>query len=194
MGRRRSFDDRQVLDAVRDQFWAKGYEATSVDDLMRATGLGKGSLYRAFGGKRQLFLTVLESYAEARVQEVRAAMTRPAPAVERLRAALRVIPGDPGPIPFDRGCLLANTATELAGRDEEVLARARRAYALVTELISNTVREAVEDEALPSDTDASSLGRLLFAVMQGVEFLSKTGMPPEELDAIGVAAADRLLR
>jgi AcrR family transcriptional regulator len=193
MGRRRSFDDEQVLDTVRDQFWAKGYEATSVDDLVRATGLGKGSLYGAFGGKRQLFLTVLESYAAARLAEVTAALAGPAPAVERLRAVLRVIPSDSGPIPFDRGCLLANTSTELAARDEQVLALARRTYAQVEERIADTVREAVEERALPADTDAPLLGRLLFTVMQGLEFLTKTGVRPEELDAIGIAAADRLL-
>jgi len=107
VGRRRSFDEGQVLDAVRDQFWAKGYAATSVDDLMKATGLGKGSLYGAFGGKRQLFLTVLDTYAAARVGEVRAALAGAAPAVQRLRAALRFTPSDAGPVPFDRGCFLA---------------------------------------------------------------------------------------
>jgi TetR/AcrR family transcriptional regulator, transcriptional repressor for nem operon len=194
MGRRREFDDGQVLDSVRDQFWAKGYAATSVDDLVHATGLGKGSLYGAFGGKRQLFMMVLETYATARVEEVRAALAGSAPAVDRLRALLRVVPADPGPIPFDRGCFLANTATELAARDGDVLDRARRAYASVEGLITAAVQEAVDEGGLPAATDAPALGRLLLAVQQGMEFLKKTGMSAEDLDGVGVAAADRLLR
>jgi TetR/AcrR family transcriptional repressor of nem operon len=193
MGRRRSFDEGQVLNAVRDQFWAKGYAATSVDDLMQATGLGKGSLYGAFGGKHQLFLTVLDTYATARVDDLRAALAGSAPAVQRLRAALRFTPSDAGPIPFDRGCFLANTSTEMAARDEEILTRARRTYARVETLIVETVQAAVDEGDLPPDTDTQSLGRLIFAVMQGIEFLTKTGMPPDTLDAIGSAAADRLL-
>ena len=63
MARPRKFDEQQVLEAARDQFWKNGYAATSLDDLTKATGLGKGSLYGAFGGKHQLFLKVLGTYA-----------------------------------------------------------------------------------------------------------------------------------
>ena len=54
MARPRGFDEKQVLNAVRDQFWNAGYAATSLEDLMRVSGLGKGSLYAAFGDKRRL--------------------------------------------------------------------------------------------------------------------------------------------
>lgn len=59
MPRPREFDENRVLLAVRDEFWDKGYAATSMDDLLRVSGLGKGSLYGAFGDKRSLFLRVL---------------------------------------------------------------------------------------------------------------------------------------
>lgn len=62
MGRLRSFDERTVVAAATTAFTALGYEATSVDDLLRATGLHRGSLYQAFGSKRGLFISALRAH------------------------------------------------------------------------------------------------------------------------------------
>ena len=59
MGRTRGFDEACVVRQANDAFLATGYEATSVDDLVRATGLQRGSLYQAFGSKRGIFLAAL---------------------------------------------------------------------------------------------------------------------------------------
>lgn len=64
VGRPRQFDENQVLDQAMTVFWTNGYEATSMADLMNATGLHKGSLYQAFGNKHQLFVTALNRYLE----------------------------------------------------------------------------------------------------------------------------------
>ncbi|WEV74433.1 TetR/AcrR family transcriptional regulator [Bifidobacterium sp. ESL0798] len=61
MARPRSFDEQQVLTQCGEVFRRQGYEATSVDDLVAATGLKRGSLYQAFGSKQGVFLTVLQS-------------------------------------------------------------------------------------------------------------------------------------
>jgi AcrR family transcriptional regulator len=184
-----------VLEAVRDEFWAKGYTATSLDDLMKATGLGKGSLYGAFGDKHQLFLKALGIYAGERVVGIQEALAGEGSAVERLRAAFDV----PEPAGGDvqeatRGCLLANSSTELAALDDEVLACARKTYQAVEDLLVDIVALAVAEGDLPAGTVPRDLGRLLFAVQQGVEFLSKTGMEPAALRQIGRSAAAALLR
>lgn len=71
MPRPREFDENRVLLAIRDEFWDKGYAATSMDDLLRVSGLGKGSLYGAFGDKRSLFLRVLRDYDDANLLMLR---------------------------------------------------------------------------------------------------------------------------
>ncbi len=65
MPRPRQFEEEVVLAAVQAVFWDNGYAGTSLDDLVAASGLGKGSLYGAFGDKRSLFLRVLREYDEA---------------------------------------------------------------------------------------------------------------------------------
>jgi TetR/AcrR family transcriptional repressor of nem operon len=64
VARTREFDEDQVLDAALQTFRRKGYEATTLPDLLEATGLARQSLYNAFGDKRELFLTSLRRYAE----------------------------------------------------------------------------------------------------------------------------------
>lgn len=81
MARHREFDEDRVILAIRDEFWDKGYAATSMDDLLRVSGLGKGSLYGAFGDKRSLFLRVLRDYDDANLLTLR----------ERLESAARGI-------------------------------------------------------------------------------------------------------
>jgi AcrR family transcriptional regulator len=78
VARPRSFDEAQVLRTARERFSSTGYAATSIDEVAAATGLGKGSLYGAFGDKHQLFLRVFDGYcADVReqVEQALAAIT-----------------------------------------------------------------------------------------------------------------------
>lgn len=188
MGRPRTFDREEALLRLRDEFWKRGYAATSIDDLMKATGLGKGSLYLAFGDKHQLFLEVLDGYVARGLDGVRNALSGEAPAIERLRAFFRASPKAGG-----RGCLLMRSTTELASSDPDVEERARRNYRAMEAAIADVVRDAIAEGDLAKDTDPSRLGRLLLAVGQGMVFLAKTGLTDEELDAIGKEATTRLL-
>src|ERR1700738_3636772 len=78
MARPRKFDETDVVAAARDEFWTRGYAATSVDDLTNVTGLGKGSLYGAFGDKHGLFLRAPNDYTGSALIGVRAAPRDPA--------------------------------------------------------------------------------------------------------------------
>jgi AcrR family transcriptional regulator len=77
MARSRSFDEGEVLRAARDQFWWAGHAAARVDDIAAATGLGKGSLYGAFGDKHQLFLRTFHDRCAGLIEAVRRALDGP---------------------------------------------------------------------------------------------------------------------
>ena len=80
----------EVVAAARDEFWKRGYAATSVDDLTAATGLGKGSLYGAFGDKHSLYLRALDDYISSSLDDVRASLRNPAfSAYDRLARHIR---------------------------------------------------------------------------------------------------------
>ncbi|WP_206685798.1 TetR/AcrR family transcriptional regulator [Kribbella qitaiheensis] len=163
---------------------------------MKATGLGKGSLYGAFGDKHQLFLKVLGSYAHDTADGVCDAVARGERAIDVLRGFFIPEPADgqDGPVPMTRGCFLANSSTELAARDPEVTGCARATYQAVEDCFTNAVARAVAEGDLPEDTNRRELGRLLLAIQQGLQFLMKTEMTPEALGEIGSATVSRLLK
>ena len=77
MARPPGFDRAQVLEAVERQFRKTGYAGTSLDDLCAATGLGRGSLYAAFGDKHSLFLQAFGGYCDRNESWLEAALNGP---------------------------------------------------------------------------------------------------------------------
>lgn len=193
MARPRAFDENQVLNAVRDQFWDTGYAATSLEDLMRVSGLGKGSLYAAFGDKRQLFLRVLRSYTAGIHDHLRQALTEAPRAIDALRMLLEAPVDEGNGSGARRGCLLANSTCELGNADPEVLAHAHDTYEGSTALIAECVCRAQDEGDLPAESDPIALARALLAAQQGILFMSRTGMDAATLAATARSLSDQLL-
>ncbi|MGO1054625.1 TetR/AcrR family transcriptional regulator [Crossiella sp. CA198] len=192
MPRPRSFDEREVLTAVCAQFERAGYAATSLDDLMQVTGLGKGSLYGAFGDKRQLFLRALEINRERQVEALCAGLREGSGSMlERLRALLVRMATTPST--QERfGCLLVSGATELGGDDPEVLARTQSTFAAIEELVARALATAVTEGELHPDTDTSAQARVLLATLQGVELLRRGGLSEQTIGEVVGAAVTNL--
>ena len=190
MARPRKFAESDVVAAARDEFWTRGYAATSVDDLTAATGLGKGSLYGAFGDKHGLYLRALDDYIASSLDEVRAQLRDPAfRAYERLahhlRAQVKAIAADKR----RRGCMMAKSAAELAGLDEAVDKKVERAYATWRDELVACVKEAQRDGDIDAKQNPQALAGALLAFMRGQEALHKGGAKPAQLKA----AADEMV-
>jgi TetR/AcrR family transcriptional repressor of nem operon len=189
MARPRNFDERSVLQAARHQFMSTGYAATSVDELMSATGLGKGSLYGAFGDKHRLFLRVFDEYCADSVEAVRESLTGPeSEAYERIRRHVMGVVAGTVDDTDHLGCLLAKGTAELAGQDPAVATRALRTFQLLEDLLTDCVEQAQRHGDIEPGTDARTLAGLLLAVARGVEALGKAGKDGASLRRIGEAA------
>src|SRR6185369_919760 len=90
-GRPRSFDEREALEKATQVFWSKGYDGTTIDDLVDGMGVGRPSLYSVFGDKRTLFLRVLRAYAETKGARAAKALLSPQPLRDSLASFLRQI-------------------------------------------------------------------------------------------------------
>jgi len=193
MARPRQFDEKRVLRAVREQFWDKGYAATSLEDLMRVSGLGKGSLYAAFGDKHQLFLRALRSYTDGGHGFLRKKLNSAPRALDALRAFVMAAVSDPAGAAARRGCLMANSTYELATADPEVLAEARRTYETTTALVAECVVRAQGEGDVPADADPIETARALLAAQQGLVFMGRTGLDIDKLTATARSLAAQLL-
>ena len=183
MPRPREFDESDVLAKARDQFWAHGYTATSVQDLEAATGLSRSSLYASFGDKRRLYDRVLRDYqgdSQTYLRDLVASAETFHGAVDRLfrDAATRICA-----CPLRKGCLIANATSELASVDEGISAFVvdNRA-AFVATLLPLAERDA---ESLPLEPAAAC--DYVFTVYSGLNLLGKSGASYEEVLAVARA-------
>jgi TetR/AcrR family transcriptional repressor of nem operon len=185
MARPRQFDEAEVLRAARGAFRARGYAGTSLQDLMDATGLGKGSLYAAFGDKRGLYLRVLREYGGQGVADAHTALEGPAPALAALRSYLLAMAhGSVG----GPSCLLASSTAELAGTDADVAACVGETFAALQASFVAAVRRAQDEGDIDPAADAEALGGMLLAVARGIEALGHGGTGEESLVRTAEAA------
>jgi AcrR family transcriptional regulator len=182
MARPRKFDESNVVAAARDEFWARGYGATSVDDLTAVTGLGKGSLYGAFGDKHGLFIRALDEYIATAVDDVRAQLRdTDHPAYERITRHIR---GQARAVVTDksrRGCMMARSAAELGSTDDEVERKTERAYAIWRDELAEVIAEAQRDGTIDAKTDPQALAATLLSFLRGLEALYVGGVKAAQL-------------
>jgi TetR/AcrR family transcriptional regulator, transcriptional repressor for nem operon len=188
--RPREFDEERVLSAVRSAFWDHGYAGTSLDTLLAASGLGKGSLYGAFGDKQHLFLRVLRDYDDANDRMLREWLETADRGVDVIR---RFVAGTVGDEQARRGCLLANTAVELSGSVPEVAAEARRSYAATTAALADAVRRAQREGDVGAGVDAEETARAILAGQLGLIVLGRIGQHPAALSAMAETLLHGLL-
>lgn len=189
MARPRSFDERAVLRTARDQFWSTGYAGTKIDDIAAATGLGKGSLYGAFGDKHALFLRVYDDYCTEATEATRRLLEGPdETAYQRLREHVVTIARDTAADTDHRGCLIAKSTAECAQHDEAIAARSHRVFHDLHALLADCVAAAQRAGDIAAGHDPAHLAGLLLAVNRGIEALGKGGSSPAELTTIAETA------
>ncbi|ERN45333.1 tetr family transcriptional regulator [Prescottella equi NBRC 101255 = C 7] len=174
-------------------FWDNGYAGTSLDDLVAASGLGKGSLYGAFGDKRSLFLRVLREYDEANDRMLRSWLEQADRAIDVIRGFVTGPVRDPGGEQARRGCLLANTAMELSMSTAEVAAEARRSYAATTSMLVDAIRRAQREGDIALHVDSEDAAHAVLAGQLGLIVLGRVGQDPAALSITAETLLNGLL-
>ena len=173
-GRPRSFDADVVVERAMGVFWSRGYGATALPDLLRATRLSRGSLYAAFGDKHGLFLRALDRYiADALARIDRELDPRRSP-MEGLRDYLAGYVDRVNGANGRRGCLLVATAMELGGRDPEVDRRITGFFKAMESKLVVALSRAAETGLLADGLDPATAARLLVCFVEGMRVVGKT--------------------
>lgn len=184
MARHKEFDREEVLDRAMGLFWEKGYEATSVQDLVDRTGIGRGSLYSTFGGKHELFLASLDRYGRSRGPLLAEVLEGPGTARAKLRLVLEGVAEDAASEEGWRGCFLVNSAVELAPHDPVAARSVDAALTEAEEALYGLLVRARTAGEIPPDKDPRSLARFLWNTVQGLRVTAKRGARKEDLDEI----------
>jgi TetR/AcrR family transcriptional repressor of nem operon len=192
-GRPRSFDTEAAVERAMGVFWSRGYNATALPDLLRATKLSRGSLYAAFGDKHGLFLRALDRYIADALTRMDVEFDPNRAPVVGLQAYLAGYVERTSGVNGRRGCLLVATAMELAGRDPEVDRRVGSFFKAMETKVANALARAKAAGALADGVEPASAARLLVCFVEGLRVVGKTGPARSTSQATVDALLDRFL-
>ncbi len=179
-GRPRTFDPDLVLENAMELFWSKGYEATSLQDLLNATGLSKSSLYESFGNKQSLFESAFTRYFEGRAQQMSERLEQAASPLAFLRDCLCSVLEEPERA-TPRGCMLVNVANEFSTSDPAV----QRLVALATQRFCKVFEQAFQQARsqgdIPKSSEPAALALFMHCAMSGLRTQVKSGVARNDL-------------
>jgi TetR/AcrR family transcriptional regulator, copper-responsive repressor len=190
-GRPRQYDPDQALEKAGESFWKRGYAATSLDDLVTATGMNRPSLYAAFGDKSDLYVKTLKRYLrQSRAKSLEILDDSP-----NLRVFLRRFyesaldiyraGGDEA-----RGCYSISTAPAQAVTDAAVREVLAGSIAGTDAFLSAVIGKARDRGEVPSNAEPAALAQLATATLHTIAVRSRVGVPRKQLVALAAAAID----
>ena len=179
MARQKEFDPDAALDRALDLFWERGYEATSMADLVEHLGIGRASLYATFGSKHELYLKALDRYLLKVDPSPLEFLSRPGPALPLVRALVMRYAHEAAGDTKRRGCMMANAAAERLPADRLVARRVEMAWDGLEAALATALHRAQAQGELSAEKDPRSLARFFLVFLQGLKLVSKTQSPPE---------------
>jgi TetR/AcrR family transcriptional repressor of nem operon len=186
MARPKEFDPDVALDAAIEVFRHKGYEATSVQDLVEAMEIHRASLYDTFGDKHDLYLAALDRYDRTKIAEYTAILAAPGSKIAAIRRQFENIVDSAiasGGITF--GCLTTNSTMERAALDPKIAERAVRNFQQMEGLYLSTLQQARElGEIAGSDRELRAIARFLVSTAKGLRVSAKADCSRETFNDI----------
>jgi len=188
-GRPRAYDPQVAIARAAEVFWKAGYAGTSLDDLAKATGMNRPSLYAAFGDKRELYLKTLDYYREESRALARYALAdNPTLRVflKRFYDKALALYLEDGP----RGCYSIGTASTVAAVDDDVRAFLADSMRNTDSFLKHQIEKARERGEIPKGADPAALSYLATATLHTLAIRTRAGLPRKELDALVKAAIE----
>ncbi len=184
MARTKEFDPDVALRAAMDLFWRRGYEATSMQDLVDHLGVGRGSIYATFGSKHELYLLALDRYAEETGERTLDRLSQPGPVLPAVRALLEGFLAEA--LTDRKGCFVTNTAVECP-HDPPIARKVESNWDGLETLIAGALTRARGQGELAGDKDPRALARFLVIIAQGLKVMAKVPDERRMRDAVDQA-------
>lgn len=181
-GRPREFDADDTLERVVGLFWTRGFEATSMSDIVDATGLSKSSLYNAFGSKDELFRQAIDRYLERRSDMLHQALRDGQAGLDDIDGFFRMADQELRS-EFGRcGCFAVNTSTELAIRDDSIVTLSAEYRDEIRRSMLAALRRAAQLGEI-DERRIASYAEVLTAFMLSLSVFARGGASRTEIDA-----------
>lgn len=182
MARSKEFEENEVLDKAMRLFWEQGYEKTSMTDLVEHMGIHRRSLYDTFGDKHNLFLKAMDRFDDKISAALAGGVKRSKTASEALQFIFGFMIGGEEDRPA--GCLMVNSAVELAVRDVEVDTKTTKVFTTTEQLLKEIILWGQRNGEFTSEYDAEELAEYLHNVWVGLRAIARTSVAKEKLHRI----------
>ncbi len=182
MGRPREFDEEQALDRAMQVFWERGYQNTSLDDLLKAMRIQRGSFYNTFGSKKETYLRAIDRYSEFMFNGgpyTQVAHMEPGlGALAAMRDSyIDSVTGDAEP----RGCFFAHVSKEHRGDDPVIQQAIIAGIERMRGIVKRSIEAAQRDGDLLGEVSAEGMATLFMSVAWGIHVMAEAGVPNEDL-------------
>ncbi|MDQ0113666.1 TetR/AcrR family transcriptional regulator [Paenibacillus harenae] len=179
MARSKEFEESAVLEKAMRLFWEQGYEKTSMTDLVEHMGIHRRSLYDTFGDKHTLFLKAYNRYFDKVNASIAGEVKRSKTAAEALKFISDFMISEEG-----SGCLIVNSAVELAARDADVDTKSTVCFTETEQLLKEIIVWGQQDSEFTTDYDAGEMAEYLHNVLVGLRAMARTSISKEKLNRI----------
>jgi TetR/AcrR family transcriptional repressor of nem operon len=163
------FDEQAALQQATELFWTKGYNGTSIDELTKATGLSRSSIYNTFGGKHELFMRSLRFYLDDQQRQLEVLAGKVGPVAERFRVLFQYAIEDILSDRMRKGCMMVNTTTEMVNMDKEIAGVAVGNMEWMEGLIAEWIREGQAAGEINAAFAPEALAKYFFNTYSGLK-------------------------
>lgn len=185
---KKEFDPDAVLDDAMELFWERGYESTSVQDLVDGLCVNRSGLYRTFGSKRDLYLSALDAYRGRTGRRLRAQLNGEGAAAEAIRRIFEEVVEESVRGEERRGCFVVNAMVERAPHDADVAERLQDTFAHNRAAFRAAVERAQAEGDVDPDRDADALALHLLNTYHGLRVTARAEPGREALEALVASA------
>lgn len=183
-GRPREFDIDRALEAATQQFWAVGYEATSLQDLLKTMSLSKSSLYQTFGNKHELFVRCLDYYQQSMVDKLSEQLANSTSVKQFMSDFLEGVIAEAKNNGDRKGCLLVNTANELSQRDADIAKAVTDGTNNVAQVFQRAIELGKQQKEISVEFPTEHLVSYLIASISGLRTMIKAGAEKNSLKPV----------
>lgn len=192
MPRPKEFDRNEALEAALHLFWEKGYQATSMQDLVDRMDMNRFSIYETFGSKHELFLSALDLYRRDIAGNLRSLLEDESKGLDAIKRYFRAMAKDLSAKGGRVGCFLQNSTLELALQDKAVEHRAQATNLSFQEAIHAALKRAQRRGEITSSKDLRPRARYLFSIGQGMIVIAKAHGDPKMIHDVSNHACELL--
>lgn len=184
MARTKDFDENEVLGKAMELFWHKGYNGTSMQDLVDGLGISRSSLYDTYGDKHTLFIKALESYQTSNSGKFSAIIGKYTSAKETLKKLLEFVADGLLNDRQQKGCFMVNAEVEVAPHDPKVSQMICENDQWVEDAFYLVIKKGQESGEISNQKDARALARFTFNTVKGIQVTAKTTTDRDTFDDI----------